>query len=171
MGEAILDPFAYDPTLADLVRRVAMLEQQPKVTPPFLYTPIAQASSVAPDASWYAGHTNANFSDAAARSWSVPIARLNKVAVWCRIAWTTPAATTGEVKLQEFLSGAATSAVALAAGSSGTQTFVWLHNLPLWSAQLLFDVRVRRTGGAGTVLVQAPSFALVDPLGATLTGI
>ena len=169
---AILDPYSGDQRLEDLIARVASLEQRPQFTPPLYYQAAPYQSSVPPDANWYTGHTNGFLTDSQGTPWVMPIPRVAKPAAYCRIAWITPAATTGEIRVTSGSVGATTtSTVVLPAGSSGVQTFLWLHNVRLWQNQVIFDVQARRASGAGTVLVQAPVFALVDTNSATLTGL
>ena len=168
---AILDPYDFDNIEGDLTHRVKMLEQQPKVQPAFYYQAVPYRSSVSPNATWYAGHTNATLGGAGGIPWAIPLPVVGMTAAYCQVNWTTDAATTGQIQLTANSGSNLTSAVTLGAGSSGTVTFLWLHGLTLWRRAINFDLWARRATGAGTVYVQCPTFALVDSIGATTTGI
>lgn len=172
MGEGpILDPYALDPRPADLLRRVGAFEQRPKVQPALFYQAVPYQSSVAPNASWYSGHTNAALGDSGGSPWAIPLPRVGRIGAYCRVAWTTDAATTGELRLTAQSGTKLAAVIALAAGSSGVAVWKWLHGLTIWQGAVNFDLYARRSGGAGTVYVQAPVFALVDGEGCTLTGV
>lgn len=172
MGEGpLLDPFGVQPEGADLLRRTSALEQRPKVQPPLYYQAVPYQSSVAPDASWYSGHTNAALGDSGGSPWAIPLPRVARIGAYCRVAWRTDAATTGELRLTAASGTALAAVISLAANSSGVAIWKWLHNLTLWQGAINFDLYARRASGAGTVYVQAPVFALVDGEGCTLTGV
>lgn len=82
------------------------------------------------------------------------------VASW--VQWATDAGTTGEVRL--LLAASTSSAVTLAAASSGVQQFKWLHGQALGTGPALFKIQARRTGGAGNVnIYPAAGCQMADP--------
>lgn len=86
-------------------------------------------------------------------------------------AWVTDAATTAEVRLA--VSGATTSAVSLAAGTSGVQPFKWLHGRTLGTGPFYFEIEARVTGGAGQIHMDEPmgGLEMADPLQCSATGL
>lgn len=162
---AVLDPLALD-RVAELARRVDALEQRPKVVPPI--AAVTTPYLISPGADWYMPFTNAAYG---AGSWSGILPKVALPGVYCRFAWRTGAGTTGEVRLLAGGGATMTSAVALAAASSGTITFHWLHGHTLWQASQNLDLEARRTAGANLVEIQAPIYYLTDAAGCTLTGL
>lgn len=170
MGEeALLDPVVYDPTLADLARRIALLEQAPQVLPPVGLSPVPYDVAVSID--WYCNVTAAVFGASGASPWAAQMPRVARRGLFVAIPWITEAGTTGEVRLTAASGSAQAGTVTLPAASSGTVTYRWLHNLPLWYTSYNLDVWARRTGGANNVRIGYPSCFMVDAAGCTLTGL
>ena len=113
--------------------------------------------------------TSATFVDA----WTSTPELINHLGVSTTAAWVTDAGTTGEVRLSCDGSASNTSAVAIAAASSGVQQFRWLHGATLGTGPTSFRLQVRRTGGAGSVHLDEPMSALTmaDPDSCTATGL
>ena len=153
----------------DASERLRNLESRPQVVPPVAI--VSTPYLLNPSADWYVPYTGAAFG---AGGWSGIMPRVAHPGVYCRFNWRTGAGTTGEVRLLSnagFAPGGSTAIVALAAASSGTITFLWLHGLPLWITSYNLDLEARRTGGANSVEIQAPLLYLIDPSGCTATGL
>lgn len=145
---------------------------------PQLLAPVPSFASpyggaVAPDADWYIAVTSGAAFDMLNQAlipWIIVLDRVVHSALRVDVEWETEAATTGELRLS--MNGAATSTVALAAASSGVQSFAWVHNTPLWEPDIWVHVEARRTAGANNVLIRAPRLSVqIDPRGCTSTGI
>ena len=103
--------------------------------------------------------------------WRSRVELLTHKGVACTAAWVTDAGTTAEIRLSSGFGQ--TSAVALAAGSSGSQQFQWLHGLALGGGPIDFELQARVTGGAGQVHLDEPfgGCEMADPLSCTSTGL
>lgn len=173
MPEAVLDPFgpeAAHATDADLRRRIEALEARLQAVPA-LAVPATPYLPGTVDASWRQAVTDPTFGAGNTSPWVFVVPRVARSACRCEIPWATDGATTGEVQLTAASGTLLTTAVALAAGSSGTVTYNWIHGRNVWSGHVNFDVWARRSGGAGNVYIGYPRFFLVDPAGCTTTGI
>lgn len=106
-------------------------------------------------------------------AWTSTPELINHLGVSTTLAWITDPGTTAEVRLSCDGSGLSTSAVALAAGSSGVQQFQWLHGADLGTGPTSFLAQARVTGGAGAVRLDEPMSALTmaDPDQCTATGL
>lgn len=114
-------------------------------------------------------------------SWWAGVPLVHSNAITVSAGWITSAATTGELRIivksaPNTGTGvtAATSAVTLGAGTTGTQIFNWVHGLARNTGPWYFGVQSRRTGGAGDVDTYVPNYmALVGStaVGATPTGL
>ena len=100
------------------------------------------------------------------------VARWTGLAVWARVNWRTGAGTTGELRLRAYRNGTVpvSDTVTLAAASSGTVEFLWLHGADIWTEDILW-VEARRTAGANLVEIGFPAVAMVGPEGATAAGV
>lgn len=151
---------------AQVETRLSALEARPQVIPP---VPLAAAPlSAYPSADWYQPVTAGSWTV----YWQAQVSRWSHQALWAVVPWRTAAATTGELRIEASFS-TTSSAVSLAAGSSGTATFRWLHSQVIWSpsASGAAWVTAYRSSGAGDVEIGYPYLALLDPAGATLAGI
>lgn len=92
--------------------------------------------------------------------WNLPAAYSEVLNAWVVI--TTPAGTTGEVRLREFYSGAVSDTIAVPALSNNFYTWEWLHGVSLGGAICEFRVEARRTSGTGAVNVYSPRRFLLD---------
>jgi len=92
--------------------------------------------------------------------WNLPAAYSEVLNAW--VVVTTPAGTTGEIQLHEFYSGASTDPIVVPASANNFAQFEWLHGVPLGSDICEFQVRARRTSGAGDVNVYSPRRFLLD---------
>lgn len=172
MADTLLDPVegAAGAELAQLLNRISALEARLQAVPPIAF----QAGPYLPgvvDSQWRQAITAATFGVGNTSPWAFIVPRVARTACRCVIPWATDAATTGEVKLTAAGGTLSTSAVALAANSSGTVTYNWIHGRAVWSGHVNFDLWARRTGGAGNVYIGYPTFYLIDPAGCTTTGI
>lgn len=75
------------------------------------------------------------------------------------VAVAADGGTTGEVRVGNAATGAASAASALAAGATTTVTIKWRHGQALGSGSFYPTVEVRRTGGTGVLHVQPVDFA------------
>lgn len=154
--------------MADVETRLSALELRPQVVAPLGLSPSPLGTAGTFTVDWEWEITAAGFGI----TWEAQVSRWSRQAVWAEIPWRTDAATTGQVRIEASF-GTTSSAITLAANSSGTATFRWLHSQDIWnpSASLALWVTAGRTSGAGNVVIGYPYLALVDPAGATLTGL
>jgi hypothetical protein len=101
--------------------------------------------------------------------WRVYFPILSHEAIGGYIGWAADAATTGELRIK--LGANATVAAPLAAGTSGSQGFVWLHGGTLGTGPAYVDVEARRATGAGSINIYTPGLEVRSPDLATLTGL
>lgn len=104
-------------------------------------------------------------------TWGSRIENIGHLGVVATVAWVTDPGTTAEIRLRRSTSN--TSAVALAAGSSGAQQFRWLHGATLDTGPHDFLIQARVTGGAGSVHIDQPFGAceMADPDACSATGL
>lgn len=152
--------------MADVETRLSALELRPQVIAPIGLAP-APIGGGTITVNWEVEITNAAFGTV----WEAQVSRWSRQALWAVVPWRTEAGTTGELRVEASFS-TTSGTVTLAAASSGTATFRWLHSQDVWSpaASLAAWVTARRTGGANKVVIGYPYLALVDPAGATLNG-
>ena len=172
MGDVILDPVANEnaATIQQLRVRIAALEARLQAIPAIALP----ASPFAPgqvDSSLRIAVTDPTFGAGNTSPWFSVVPRWARSAIYAEIPWATDAATTGEVKLTAVSGTLQTTAVALAANSSGTVIYNWIHGRGLWTGHANVDLWARRTGGAGNVYIGYPRMWLVDPAGCTTTGL
>lgn len=182
MARRIITPDnpAFLETQRDLEARATGEHRAPALMPELPYPAAPYGGAGAPSATWYVPVTAATFDHSqATQPWLARVARIVRTGFIVRVPWSTDAATTGEVRLYGdagFPAGAnnPTSAVALAANSSGIVDFRWLHGVDPWDAtDAAIFIEARRTGGAGNVNIGYPLGGVIqaDPRNCTPTGL
>lgn len=93
--------------------------------------------------------------------------------LYAAVTATSSAGTTGEFRLRNTGSGATTNAVAVPAGSGGTnQQFRWLHGSSLSTGPIGFEVQARRTAGAGDInIYRSRSLTMASPSLCSASGV
>lgn len=157
-GGAVLDPFAYDSTLADLTRRVEWLEGEPKVYDPIILQP-RRVGTPSPYNDFYAVTTSATFETLFTTV--VPVVALP--GLYCSVLMTDSGAT-GEVRVVLTNgSGTVTSVVHSYPAGGNQNTLAWLHGLPTWTGgAVTVNVQGRRASGAGGFYCNRPSLGFVN---------
>jgi hypothetical protein len=165
-----IPPRGYDDParMAALESRIAAIEARPHVIAPLGLSPAPISSTAILNTDWEQELTTGSFDTC----WEAQVSRWSHQAVYALVPWRTGAGTTGEVRLEASFT-TSSDPVVLAAASSGTATFRWLHGQDIWSptASLALFVTARRTAGANSVFIGYPYLALIDPAGATFAGI
>lgn len=149
-----------------LSARLAALEARPRITIPAPLVPSPVFGY--PSADWYQPCSSASL----IQVWEMIVPRWTGLAVWARVNWRTGAGTTGAIRLIANRGGTfpASDTVPVAAASSGTIDFLWLHNGDIWTEDVLW-VQAQRTAGANLVEIGFPAVAMVGPEGATTAGV
>lgn len=165
-------PFDGKGPAREVTRRLTALEERPRIIVPTTLVP--RPINATPSSDWYQTADVASF----ASRWEHTITRWSQQAAWVQVPWRTGATTTGEVRLYGFAirdggpggTYAASDAIALGAGSSGTAEFLWLHEGDIWTQTGILWVQGRRTAGSNSVELGFPQASLIDPDSATLGG-
>lgn len=167
----ILDPLAPGAGVgAALADRLGALESRIQAVPPvpFPMSPYLPGST---NTSWQQTITGGTFYVGNTVPWVAVVPRIARTGALCMVPWVTDGATVGGLELSHTGATVVTSEIVLPAGSSGTATFRWLHNLDPQSGQKNFDLLARRASGAGNVYIGYPLFFLVDPAGCSIAGV